>query len=190
MTPYTAVLSVHVVAVLTLTAGIATETWMLYQMRRTPSLNEARLWLGAVPGLTVPGIVSLAIVLITGAYLTARLAAWAFAWPKLAVVGVLIFALLGALTGTRLRAIRRACVEGATKESSLTDQLRSPFLKLSASVRIWIVCGTVLLMSARPGPLGSIGIILGSAALGLISTLFKFRRKGETATASGKPANV
>src|ERR1017187_11045271 len=98
LTPYAAVLFVHAVAVLTLTAGIAIETWMLYQMRRTPSLYEARLWVGAVPGLNVTGIVSLAIVLVTGAYLTAHLSAWAFAWPKLAVVGVLLFALLGGLT--------------------------------------------------------------------------------------------
>ena len=188
MTPYAAVLFVHAVAVLTLTAGIAIETWMLYQMRRTPSLYEARLWVGAVPGLTATGIVSLAIVLFTGAYLTAHLAAWALAWPKLAVVGVLIFALLGVLTGSRLRAIRRVCVESSTKESGLTDQLRSPFLKLSVSIRIWIVGGTLLLTAAKPGPLGSIDIILGSVALGLIFTQFKFKRQGQTAYAIGKPA--
>ena len=102
--------------------------------------------------------------------------------------GVLIFALLGALMGTRLRAIRRVCVESSTKESGLTDQMRSPFLKLSVSIRIWIVGGTLLLTAAKPGPLGSIGIILGSVALGLIFTQFKFKRKGETANASGKPA--
>ncbi len=170
MTIYTGVLFVHTIAVLVLTAGLTVETWMLFQLRRTSNPHEARSWAGPVPVLTVTSISSLAIVYITGAYLTESLKAWGLAWPRFAVLEIILFAVLGALTGRRLRAIRRLCNNVGGKESELKAGLRNSLLKISLNIRIWIVIGTLLLMAAKPGFEESLSIVMASVLFGWVST--------------------
>lgn len=126
MTMYAAVLFVHAIAVLVLTAGLSVEAWMLFQLRRATSPNEIRPWTGPVPGLAVASMTSLAIVFVTGAYLTENLAAWDFAWPRFAVLEIVLLVLFGALTGSRLRAVRRLCAAAESNGYELVRRVQSP----------------------------------------------------------------
>jgi len=171
MTIYTSVLFVHTIAVLALTAGLTVEAWMLFQLRRTSSPGEVRSWTSPVPALTLASISSLVMVYATGAYLTESLRAWELAWPRFAVLEIVLFAVLGALTGRRLRAIRKLCSGVGEKESELKARLRSPLLKILLSIRIWIVIGTILLMVAKPGFNEALSIVVASVLLGCVSSL-------------------
>jgi hypothetical protein len=182
MTAYTGILFVHAIAVLVLTAGLAIEAWMLFQLRRAESAAEVRSWTAPIPGISVASISSLVIVYATGAYLTQSLGAWQFAWPKFAVLEIVLFALFGALTGRRLRAIRRLCNSVTGGESELNGWLRNPLLKISLSIRIWIVVGTILLTAAKPGLTESLSIVLTSLVLGCASSLVTRGRKPEVST--------
>lgn len=184
MTIYTGVLFVHAIAVLVLTAGLTVEAWMLFQLRRALSLGEVRSWTAPVPGLTVASISSLVIVYVTGAYLTESLSAWEFAWPRFAVLEIILFAVLGALTERRLRAIRRLCNSMREKEFELNARLRSPLLKISLNIRIWIVIGTILLTAAKPGFAESLSIVVASVLLGWASSLATLGRRGASSTAN------
>lgn len=178
MTTYTAILFIHAIAVLALTAGLTVEAWMLLQLRRTSNSAEVRSWTAPLPGLTVASISSLVIVYITGAYLTESLKAWKFAWPRFAVLEIVLFATLGALTGRRLRAIRRLCDRVPEKQSELNSWTRSVWLKRSLSIKIWIVFGTILLTAAKPGFNESLSIVVVSILLGWVSSLVAFGPRG------------
>jgi hypothetical protein len=182
MTTYTGILFVHAIAVLVLTAGLTIEAWMLFQLRRAKSTNEVRSWTAPIPGLTVASISSLVIIYVTGAYLTESLRAWEFAWPKFAVLEIILFAIFGALTGSRLRAIRRLCNSVGTSEPELSARLRNPLLKISLNIRIWIVVGTILLTAAKPGLTESLSILLASLLLGCASSLLTRGRKPPVST--------
>jgi hypothetical protein len=184
MTIYTSVLFVHTIAVLVLTAGLTVEAWMLFQLRRASSPSEVRSWTAPVPALTVAGISALVIVYVTGAYLAASLRAWELAWPRFAVLEIILFGVLGALAGRRLRAIRRLCNSMGEKESGLKARLGSPLQKILLTIRIWIVIGTMLLMAAKPGFDESLTIVVASVLLGWVSSLVTFRRWRATSTAS------
>jgi hypothetical protein len=184
MTIYTGVLFVHAIAVLILTAGLTVEGWMLFQIRRASSPGEVRSWTAPVPGLIVASISSLVIVYITGAYLTESLRAWEFAWPRFAVLEIILFAVLGALTGTRLRTIRRLCRNARANEPELNKRLRSPLLKISLTVRIWVVIGTILLTAAKPSFTESLGIVVASFLFGWLSSWVTFGRKAAITTVS------
>lgn len=182
MSMYIGVLFIHAIAVLVLTAGLTVEAWMLFLLRRAFSLGEARSWTAPLPWLTAASISSLIVVYLTGAYLTESLKAWEFSWPRLAVLGIVLFAVFGALTGRRLRAIRRLCNGVRDNESELQGYLRNPWLKTSLTVRIWIVMGTVLLTAAKPGFFESLSIVAASLVLGGITSLVTFGRNGTIAT--------
>jgi hypothetical protein len=166
VTAYTTVLFLHAIAIFVLTAALTIEGWMLFQLRRTSNSTEVRAWMLPLPGVTAAGISSLVIVFVTGAYLTESLKAWELAWPRFAVLEVFLFAVLGALTGRRLRAIRRLSNSVLENQSAWHSRTGSFWLKLSLSIRIWIVFGTTLLTAAKPGFRESLSIVAASVLIG------------------------
>jgi hypothetical protein len=120
---------------------------------------------------------SMLVVFFSGVYLAMQMAAFGLAWPKVAVGALLIIAPLGALTGRRIRAIRRACADAKATNSDLLGRLQDSFLKTSLSIRIAIFLGIVFLMSAKPEVWESIGIVGTSVISGLLLSLLG-RRSG------------
>ncbi|MGC1780907.1 MAG: hypothetical protein WA708_00135, partial [Acidobacteriaceae bacterium] len=142
---YSAILFIHAIAVLALTATLTVESLSLAQLRRAARPSDARIWIGAVPAIAIAAVSSLVTILITGGYLSKSLGATGFAWSRFAILDTILFAVLGAISGSRLRAIRRLANEKNVGDSEWRTLTQSAFLKVSLSTRIWIVMGTILL---------------------------------------------
>ena len=178
MTLRSLVLFVHVTAVLTMFAALSFEALSLFELRRASTLTELRRWIDPLPYLPSLARGSLLFVFLSGVYLTVRMSAFELAWPKVAVGALLLIGPLGALTGWRLRAIRRASVETKAINSELSSRLRDPFLKVSLSIRTSLFFGILLLMSAKPDLWVSIGIVATSVVLGFLLSLLAWGRGG------------
>jgi hypothetical protein len=178
MTLYSIILFLHVAAVLGLFASLSFEVLSLFHLWRASDLSEVQRWIELVPGIPSLAIGSIFVVLLSGIYLAVRMSAFALAWPKVAIVALLLIAPFGALTGKRMRAIRRSSVEASTMKSELLRRLQDPFLKISLGIRIAVFFGIVLLMSAKPELWQSIGIVACSVVLGLLLSLLAWRRTG------------
>src|SRR5258708_3930830 len=107
MTFYSLVLFAHVTAVLALFAALAFEVLSLFHLRRASTLTEVRLWIDPVPRLPLAAMGSLLIVVFSGIYLTIRMSASGEAWPNMTIAAILFIAPIAAITGRRMRAIRR-----------------------------------------------------------------------------------
>jgi hypothetical protein len=171
------------VSVLVLTAALTMEAWIPFQLRRTMRPSEAQPSIGIMQPIAVAAIASLVSIYVTGAYLTESLHSWAFAWPRLAVLEIVLFALLGAMTGRRMRAIRRHFAAEQTNPSEWNARTSSRFLKVSLSTRIWIVMGTILLTAAKPNLRESLLIVACSLILGLLFSLVSFGQRSAVSTA-------
>ena len=187
MNVYTAVLFVHAVAVLVLTAALTLEALILLQLRRTSRPSDAGPWIGTMQSVAVAAITSLVVIYVTGASLTESLHSWAFAWPRLAVLEIVLFAALGAITGRRMRAIRRDAASGQMNPSEWRALTSRQFLKVSLSTRFWIVIGTILLTAAKPDLRESLLIVAGSLILGLLFSFASFKRRSVVSTAQAGP---
>jgi hypothetical protein len=174
---YSAILFVHAIAVLALTATLTMEFFLLAQLRRTVRPSDARIWIGAVPVIALATVSALATIFITGGYLSKSLGATGFAWSRFAVIDTVIFALFGVFSGLRLRAIRRRSSEKTVAESGWRTLTQSALLKLSLSTRIWIVIGTILLTAAKPGLRESLVIVASSLILGLLFSFIPLGRR-------------
>lgn len=183
MNLYTAVLFIHAVAVLVLTAALTLEAWILLQFRRTLRPPDAQPWIGTMQPVAIAAITSLVVIYVTGAYLTESLHSWAFAWPRLAVLEIVLFAALGAMTGRRMRAIRRYSTGEQLNPLEWKAQTTSPFLKVSLSTRIWIVMGTILLTAAKPNLWESLLIVACSLIFGLLFSFVSFGQRSAVSTA-------
>ncbi len=172
MTLYSAVLFVHVVSALGVFAALSLEAVALLHLRRATSASEARLWLEFAPGLPFLAIGSLMLLLLSGFFMTTQMSGWTLAWPRAAMGALILIGPLGAVTGRRMRAIRIASAANKPNGSELMGKLRDPILIFSMNMRIALVLGIVLLMTAKPELRQSLGIVVSSVFLGLISTVF------------------
>ena len=172
MTLYSVVLFVHVASAFGIAAALGLAAVTLSRLRRANTVGEARLWIEFAPGVPALAIVSLVFMLLSGIYMTAQVGGWTLAWPKVALGALILIGPLGAVTGRRLRAIKIACAAVTPNESDIFAKLRDPFLVYSMNMRIALVLGILLLMTAKPELRQSLGIIVSSIFLGLVSTVF------------------
>jgi hypothetical protein len=184
MTIYSLVLFVHVMAVLSMFTALSFEALSLFHLRRVSKLTEARRWIEPVPHLPLVAMGSLLLLFFSGVYLAVRMSVLDLAWPKVTVGALLLIGPLGALTGRRMRAIRRACADAKPINSELLSRLQDPFLKISLGIRIAVFLGIVLLMSAKPEFWKSISIVGISVVLGFLSSLLVWRRSGSLSAPS------
>jgi hypothetical protein len=184
MTLYSLVLFVHVTAVLGLCSALSFEVLSLFHLRRASTWTDASRWIEPVPGLPFLTGGSSLVIFFSGVYLAIRMSAFEEAWPKVTVGALVLIAPLGALTGRRMRAIRRACADANAINSELLIRLQDPFLKISLAIRIGIFLDIVLLMAAKPGLWESIGVVGTSVVVGLLSALLAWRRSGSLSVPS------
>jgi hypothetical protein len=178
MTLYSIILFLHIAGVLGLFASLSFEVLSLFHLRRARDLSDVHRWIDPVPGIRLLAIASILVVLFSGVYLAVGMSAFDLAWPKVAIVALLLIATFGALTGKRRRTIRRSSAAAAKMKPELLRQLQDPFLKISLGIRIAVFLGVVLLMAATPGLWQSIAIVMVSVVLGLLLSLVAWRRTG------------
>jgi hypothetical protein len=172
MTLYSVVLFVHVASAFGIAAALSLAIVTLSRLRRATTVSEARLWVEFAPGVPALAIIALVFLLLSGIYMTAQMGGWTLAWPKVALGALILIGPLGAVTGRRLRAIQIACAATTPNESDIFAKLRDPFLVYSMNMRIALVLGILLLMTAKPELRESMGIIVSSILLGLVSSAF------------------
>ena len=176
MTLYSIILFLHVAAVLVLFASLSFEFLSLSHLRQASDPGDVRRWVDPVPGVPLMAMASILVVLVSGIYLAVRMAAFNLAWPKVTIIALLLVAPFGALTGKRMRVIRRSSAEATTMQPELLKRLQDPFLKISLGVRTVVFLGIVLLMAAKPEFRQSVAIVVGSVVLGFLLSLVAWRR--------------
>jgi hypothetical protein len=169
MSLYSIVLFFHVGSALVLAAALGMEGMVLGRLRRVTSAREAEPWFGAWAPWTAG--LSLLVLLLTGGYLTGRLAQWALAWPKAALVALVLIGAFGGITSKRMRLARKACSTGEQGDSECLRRLRDPLLKISVNMKIALLFAAVLLMTTNPGLYASWGIVAGGVLVGFLVSL-------------------
>jgi hypothetical protein len=184
MSVYSLVLIIHVLAVFVMAGVLSIEALSLTNLRRSSTSVEVSPWINPVPTFSVAAGLSILVILFTGGHLVAQESAWNQAWPKVAAASLLLMAPVGALTGKRMRAIRRAFNSKRELSPELFRQLRDPFLKASLGIRAGTFLGIFLLVSTKPGLSVSICVVATAALLGLLSSFFVLRSRTPTRLAA------
>jgi hypothetical protein len=173
------ILLTHVSAVLVLAAALGIEVLSLVHLRGASTLAEASPWINPAPKLPLFAGVSVLVILFSGIYLVLPVLPSGQAWPKVAVVALLLMAPFGAITGKRMRAVQKAYGAKKGTNSEVLDRLRDPALKVSLSIRIAVFFGIFLIVSVKPGLWEAISLVAASIVLGLLSSRLGWRRSTE-----------
>ena len=187
MTLYSLALFLHVGSALALASALSIDGLILFQLRRVTTAAAAHPWLNlwSVVPRTAGG--SGFLLLLSGAYLTHRMSVWTLAWPKIALATLILIAVLGVITGKRMRAVRQFCASGEAAEFEYARRLHDPLLKASLGTRIALLFAAVLIMNAQPPLWESLAVVGGSLLLGPIAALL-IRDSGSDSLAANASA--
>jgi len=184
------VLFFHVGSALVLAAALGMDWLLLFRLRKAANAQDAESWLGAWKGVPWTASLSLLVLLLTGGYLVGRLGQWTLAWPKAALVALVLIGALAGITSKRMRLARRACVK-SEGDSECLRRVRTPILTFSVNMRIGLLFAAVLLMTATPGLYASWGIVVGGVLLGfLVSLAGSARRTSPQAVEAGRESKA
>jgi hypothetical protein len=177
MSTFKLILIVHVLAVFVMTAVLAVEAIALAHMRGARTPGEALPWINPVPKISAFAVSSILVILLTGAYLVTLEAASHQPWARVAAGAVLLMAPLGAITGRKMRAIRRGFGQSSESSEEAMTRLRDSFLKMSLGVRVAAFLGIFLLVSTKPGVWASLMLIGAAIVAGLLFSTLSWTRK-------------
>ena len=184
MTVYAVLLFVHVVSALVLAAALRLESLTLIRLRKASTPGEVRGALDLAPGFRIAAMASLAVLLLSGGYLTAQMSAWGLAWPRVALATLVLTGLLGAMSGRKIRAIAQLFSSGQSADAELFKKLRDPFLRFSMITRVALVLGIVLLMTAKPGLPESLEAVAAFTTAAAAATVLFLRRSAASPAVS------
>ena len=185
MTLFSGMLFLHVAAALGIFTALCLEALQLFHLRRAGSAREAGVWLSLVPSLPAMFGASAAVMFLTGVYLAVQMSAWPAAWIKVTMAELALMAPFGAVSGRKMRSMRNAILSDEPDEIGVFRRLQDPVLKFSLSIRIALVLGIVLLMTAKPELRESMGVIAASLLFGFASALLFWRGAPSPAVRAG-----
>lgn len=175
MTIFSGILFLHVVSALGIVSALGLEALMLYHLRRAAGAREVRSSLDLAPGTVPVFIGSAVLMLLTGAYLAVQTSAWPQPWLRITMAALVLIVPFGAMSGRKMRALRRLTISDHAHGTELTRSVQDPALAFSINCRIALVLGIVLLMVAKPDLRESIGVCLMSLVLGFASAVLLWR---------------
>src|SRR5215472_1982710 len=131
MTIFSGILFLHVVSALAIVSALSLEALVLYHLRRAADAREASTSIDLAPGLPAIFVASAVVLLLTGGYLTVQMSAWSQAWLKISMAALVLVGPFGALSGRRMRAIRRMSASGRVSGADLIRRLQDPIFTFS-----------------------------------------------------------
>lgn len=169
---YAIALFLHVTGALGLGAVLGIEWTGLFRLRAADTPDEARQWAAVLRPTRWIGGPSMLLLLLSGIYMTAT--RWAGQpWIAIALLVLIVMAVLGGgVTARRMRSLLPALGQSRDRLDPATRELLADsVLPLSLQLRTALLIGILMLMTTRPGWLGSSLIFLASALVGLGSAL-------------------
>jgi hypothetical protein len=174
-------LFIHVVGAMGIFVALGMEALALAQLRRAADSAAARAALAALGAAQRVGGPSMLLLVLSGLYLATAYWRWEGAWIGLGFLGLVsIGAIGGLMTGRNVNRLRKGRETSATV-TSLAEV--APTFWASFVIRAALLVAVVFLMTAKPGPVGSLAALGTAVAAGLIMS--RTGRRADVALASG-----
>ena len=163
-------------------ASLSLEILSLFYLRRASDLRDVHRWIDPVPGIPILAIGSIFVVLFSGIYLAMRMAAFDMAWPKVAIVALLLILPFGRVNWQAYARHPPQLRRGAKMKPELLRRLQDPFLKVFARHSTRRLLWHCTAHGGEAGIVAIARIVVCSVVLGLFLPLLAWRQTGPLPT--------
>jgi hypothetical protein len=184
MTIYSTILFIHVISAIGLFITLAAEGAIVFRIRSTQTVEEARFFIRVFQRLRIVTIPSFLGVLIGGMYLASK---WGrgILWIPLALGATLLIMLIGGfVTGIRIARLRKVLsrTENDVSIEALSAMTKDTALLISYGLRVGLGLGIVFLMTTKPDLLGALGALAAGCGAGLLGAAWMRRASNQIGT--------
>ena len=178
-------LFVHVCSAMGMFAALGVEAAALRQLGRGADAPDVRAALQGYWLVPRVGALSLAVALLSGAYLATTAWGWQVAWIDVSVAGLVLIAAVGAtMTRRGVASLQTAGADagGGPSRSGSWESDGDRVLRASFAARLAILAGIVFLMTVKPGLEGSLVAMAVAVAAAGFGSYASLRRRAPDAT--------
>jgi hypothetical protein len=184
MTIYSTILFIHVISAIGLFITLAAEGAIVFRIRSTQTVEEARFFIRVFQRLRIVTIPSFLGVLVGGMYLASK---WGrgILWIPLALGATLLIMLIGGfVTGIRIARLRKVLsrTENDVSIEALSAMTKDTALLISYGLRVGLGLGIVFLMTTKPDLLGALGALAAGCGAGLLGAAWMRRASNQIGT--------
>ena len=169
MLAYNLALFIHFIGLISVFGGFVIVARAGSRLRAASDMDQVRTWLAL---LTTTGPMfgaGYGMLLLSGIYMTATRWRGAHPWLVVAVLSLLVIWIVGGvIVGRHVRAmnVAAAAETRASVSRELAVQIANPSLWRTVGALNGIAMGVVLIMTVKPGWLGSLAVALIAAGIG------------------------
>lgn len=190
MTGHTISLFVHLLGLITLFAALVIHQFAGARIRRAPTAERVRVWLGLVGSVKSLFPVGSILLLLSGLHMAGSGGMMTAPWVLVGLVTLLALMVVGPIMQRRGYGAVGVAVQSqdgpVTPEMARTIAARGPWAAMSALTGAAL--GLVWLMTIKPGWTGSLVALLLPAVVGAVLGRIAARRAGPPADAGTRPA--
>lgn len=165
---YQIVLFLHILGAVGLFLGLGIEGTVLKSLTRISTTKEVLSWISSLKLLRITFAISTVLLLLAGIYMVIE----AWNWTGWVIMGLIILVALsglGNMTGKKLGDIFKSLSgSDGSLSTEIKEKLSAPFLIKAFKTKIFIVAGTIFIMTMKTDWLGSIAAIVVAFLLGLL----------------------
>lgn len=167
---YLLVLFLHILGVVGLFLGLGIEGTVLKSLNRASTTEEVLSWLSSMKLLRITFAISTLLLLLPGIYMVVEVWNWT-GWVVIGLIILVALSGLGNMTGKKLGDVFKSLSEPkGSLSTEIKEKLSSPFLIKAFKVKIFIVTGTIFIMTLKTDWLGSVVTIVIAFLIGLLIT--------------------
>ncbi|HEX3270303.1 MAG TPA: hypothetical protein VHR15_06615 [Ktedonobacterales bacterium] len=180
---YQTALFLHILGAISFFIAIAILYTSVLGVRRAQTVQQIKLWTGAVaPVIRLVFPIAALVILIAGFYMAA--VSWRAAWVGIALIAFLLLTIVSALLqGRRITLLGRQVADqpdNTPVTGALWTQAHDPVTWIGVNTAAAFATGIVYLMTLKPDALGSVIALLIALVVGLA---FGFLTQGRAAAA-------
>jgi hypothetical protein len=165
---YILVLFLHIIGAAGLFLGLGIEGITLKFLNRASSTEQVLSWQPSLKLLRITFGSSTILLLLSGIYMAERV----WGWTGWVIIGLIILVVLsgqGSMTGKKIGEIMKSLSKSnGSLSTEIKEKLSAPFLLKAFRIKIFIVAGTIFIMTLKADWITSIAAIIISFLVGIL----------------------
>ena len=165
---YVLVLFLHILGAVGLFLGLGMEGTTLRFLNRASTTEQVLSWQTSMKLLRITFSSSTVLLLLSGIYMVERIWGWT-GWVIIGLIILVVLAGQGSMTGKKIGDLMKSLSKSNGSLSvEIKEKLSTPFLLKAFKIKIFIVAGTIFIMTLKADWIVSIATIVIAFLIGLL----------------------
>ena len=167
---YLIILFLHILGTAGIFLGLGIEGITLKFLNRASTTEQLLNWRPSIKFLRITFSISTVLLLLPGIYMVIEVWNWT-GWVIMGLIILVVLSGTGSMTGKKIGEVMKSLSNSdVSLLAEAKEKLSAPYLIKVLKIKIFIVAGTIFIMTLKTDWIASIAVIVVSSLIGLLIT--------------------